>query len=544
MGVSNQTNDGVSPSLEADVIIVGGGSAGCLLANRLSENPSLQVILIEAGGEDKNPWIHIPLGYVKTIADKSVNWCYQTEPAQSLGSRQMHYPLGKVLGGSSSINGLAWVHGQVEDFDEWEAAAGPDWGRAAMLKALHAVEEVPVSLSLSRGRGPGVKISLADIEHPLLSAAISAGVSVGLQVNEDYNSGDQSGIGPLQVTIADGRRVSAVDAFLKPVRRRANLRVLTSTRVTRILFNGLRALGVETLSPQGRLFVMARREVVLSAGAIHTPQILSLSGVGPAIDLQRLGIGVRVDLPDVGKHLQDHVQLRCVYRAQNVNTLNQLFHSKPEKALAIFRYALNRSGCLAQGALRAVAFADSQESHSRPDLQLFFSPFSTDQLGGPPHKFPGMSISVIPLRPKSRGQLTLSSADIDTPPRIYLPYLENADDMSLALKGIDLARRIASQSALRPWLTSEIFPGPEKTDVASLEAFARQQATTIFHPVGTCRMGTDKSSVVDSRMKVRGIECLRVVDASIMPNITSGNTNAPTFALAQRASLILKQDLH
>lgn len=422
MGIAEQTYGSVSQTIEADFIIVGGGSAGCLLANRLSEDPSLQVVLLEAGGEVKNPWIHIPLGYAKTIADKTVNWCYQTEPSQSLGGRQMHFPLGKVLGGSSSINGLAWVHGQDQDFDAWEAAAGPVWGRSAMRQALHSVEDVPAYISSTRGQGSGVKISLADVDHPLLRAAVSAGTSVGLQVNADYNSGDQFGIAPLQVTISGGRRVSAADAFLKPARRRTNLRVLTSARVTRVVFQGLRALGVEVLTPQGRLLAMAKREVILSAGAIHTPQILALSGVGSGLDLERLGIEVRADSPDVGQHLQDHVQVRCVFKAKNVSTLNELFHSNTRKALAAFRYAFNRSGWMSQGALRVVAFADSRECRSRPDLQLFFSPFSTDQLGSPPHKFPGMSISVIPLRPKSRGKLDFMTPDIDTPPAFIYHY--------------------------------------------------------------------------------------------------------------------------
>lgn len=530
--------------LEADIVIVGAGSAGCLLANRLSANTSMQVLLIESGGADTNPWIHVPLGYVRTIANPSVNWCYRTEPAESLAGRHMPYPLGKTLGGSSSINGLAWVHGQPEDFDEWEAVAGPEWSRGVMREALLAVEHVPDSLGVSRGRGPGVGISLANTNHPLLRAAIDAGVDAGLRANPDYNSGDQSGIGPLQVTSVNGRRVSAADAFIKPIVGRSNLRVLTSMRVRRVMWQGRRAAGVQMDGDQGTVIVHARREVVLSAGAIHTPQLLMLSGVGPGNVLQQLGLEVCVDSPDVGRNLQDHVQIRCVYEARNVETLNQLFHSGLRQAWSGLRYVFNRSGWLSQGALRVVAFVNSHGDSARPDLQLFFSPLSTDQLGAPPHKFPGLSISVVPLRPKSRGNVSLVSADINCQPLIHMPLLEDSSDMSHAISGINIARRIASQASLKPWLVREIAPGAGLSHLDKLEAFVRCQATTIFHPVGTCRMGDDDRSVVDARLRVRGVECLRIVDASIMPTIVSGNTNATTLAIAERAAAMMMEKIH
>ena len=529
---------------EADIVIVGAGSAGCLLANRLSADPSLQVLLIEAGGVDSNPWIHVPLGYAKTIANPSVNWCYKTEPAESLAGRQIPYPLGKTMGGSSSINGLAWVHGQAEDYDEWEVLASPKWGRSAMRQALLKVEHVPRSLGIYRGRGPGVGISVANTDHPLLRAAMDAGVAAGLKANPDYNSGQQNGIGPLQVTTMNGRRVSVVDAFIKPIAGRTNLRVLTSMQARRVLWQERQAVGVEVLGAQGPMSVIARREVVLSAGAIHSPQLLMLSGIGPSYELQQLGLEVCADSPGVGQNLQDHVQIRCVYEARNVATLNQLFHSRFRQAWAGMQYSIYRSGWLAQGALRVVAFTNANGDTSRPDLQLFFSPLSTDQLGAAPHKFPGMSISVVPLRPKSRGYVSLISADIKEPPRIHMPLLEHPADMSLAISGINIARQIASQSELKKWIVREVFPGKDLIDYQSLEAYARQQATTIFHPVGTCRMGSTDDSVVDTRLRVRGVHRLRVVDASIMPNIVSGNTNATTLAIAEQAAAMMKEDLH
>lgn len=534
----------MSRDLEADIVIVGAGSAGCLLANRLSADTSLQVLLIEAGGADTNPWIHIPLGYARTIANPSVNWCYRTEPAESLAGRQMPYPLGKTLGGGSSINGLAWVHGQPEDYDEWEDVAGPEWGRGVMRKALLAVEHVPGSLGISRGRGPGVGISLANSDHPLIRAALDAGVAAGLHANPDYNSGQQNGIGPLQVTSVNGRRVSAADAFIKPIASRPNLRVLTSMRVQRVLWEGQRALGVQLDSNQGPISVHARREVVLSAGAIHTPQLLMLSGVGPGQELQRLGLDVRFDSPEVGQNLQDHVQIRCVYEACNVQTINQLFHSRLRQAWSGLRYVFNRTGWLSQGALRVVAFVNSQGGTARPDMQLFFAPFSTDQLGAAPHKFPGMSISIVPLRPRSRGSVSLVSSDLRTQPRIHIPLLEDPLDMALAISGIDIARRIASQPVLKQWLVREVAPGTVTHDAGGIEAFVRNQATTIYHPVGTCRMGDDNRSVVDARLRVRGVQSLRVVDASVMPTIVSGNTNATTLAVAERAAALMLKDLH
>lgn len=536
----------MTATLEADIVIVGAGSAGCLLANRLSADPSVRVVLLEAGGEDRNPWIRVPLGYAKTIADPGVNWCYRTEPAASLAGRTMLYPLGRTLGGSSAINGLLWVHGQPQDFDGWATLAGAGWGRQPMRDALLSVERVLPVIMGDRGRDGGIVVSRSDTAHPLLRAAIGSGVACGLPANADYNSGQQFGIAALQVTVDQGRRVSAAHAFLHPVRSRPNLRVLTLARVHRVLFERGRAVGVTAFGVQGALTVHARREVVLSAGAVHSPQLMMLSGVGPADELRRLGIEPQAHSPDVGHQLQDHVQVRCVYQARparGFDTLNELFHSRPRQVLAAARYALLRQGWLAQGAMRVVAFAKSEAAcdpaTDRPDLQLLFALFSTERLGEPPHRFPGLSISVVPLRPQSRGRISLASADPGAAPVIRIPLLEHPGDLALALRGIAWARRIAAQGPLSELLVREVHPGPAAVSDAALTEFARSQATTIFHPVGSCRMGRDDAAVVDPELRVRGVRGLRVVDASVMPTVVSGNTHAATLAIAERAAALI-----
>jgi len=524
---------------DADVVIVGAGSAGCLLANRLSADPNVRVTVIEAGGEDRHPWIRVPIGYARTIADPRVNWCYRTQAATSLDGRAMAYPLGKTLGGSSAINGLAWVHGQSPEYEQWGAVAGPDWDWPSMRRALHAIERTHESIPGQRGRLGGVAIEPADTRHPAVTDAMASAVAVGLPLRADYNDSAAPGVSPLQLTVSAGRRVSAAHAFLHPVRDRKNLRVFTGVRAHRVRLVDGRAVAVEAHGSNGAIEFRAHREIILCAGAVHSPHLLMLSGIGPLAELQSLGLPVHVDRRDVGRNLQDHVQLRCVYELREGATLNQVFHSRWRRVLAGLQYGLRRRGWLAQGALRAVAYARSGKGFQSPDLQIFVALLSTDRLGDPPHRFPGMSFSVVPLRPRSRGMISLVSSNPEVAPRIDLPLLEDPADLRAALAGIDWARRIVAQRPLSDRVAREVHPGPLIDDRVALEAFARQQATTIYHPAGTCRMGRDSDSVVDSRLRVRGVSGLRVIDASVMPVIASGNTNAPTLALAHRAADLL-----
>lgn len=533
-------------TLEADVVIVGAGSAGCVLANRLSAKRNLEITVLEAGGADDHPWIRVPVGYARTIADPRVNWCYRSEPVRTLDGRVIDYPLGRTLGGSSAINGLVWVHGHASDYAHWEQVAGEDWGWPAMQSALHSLEAASEQIVGNRGRAGPQPVSSADTSHPLAQATLAAAARAGLVSDSDYNSGQPDGIGPVQVIVKRGQRVSAAHAFLHPARDRPNLRVLTGARAHRVTLHESRAVGVEAVTASGSLKIRARRAVVLAAGAIHTPQILMLSGIGPPTPLQALGIGVHVAGPEVGQQLQDHLQLRCVYQLRHGNTLNQLFHSRWKQAWAGAQYAVARRGWLAGGALRLVAFVRSELAVDAPDLQLFFALLSTDRLGEPPHPFPGISFSVVPLRSHARGQVTLASADPEAPPRIELPLLGHADDLRRLSDGVAWVRRIVAETPLADAIVREIQPGPGVADRKmddGLAAFARAQATTIYHPVGTCRMGRDPNSVVDPRLRVRGVTGLRVVDASVMPRIVSGNTNAATMAIAERAATMLLADL-
>lgn len=536
----------MNSALDTDIVIVGAGSAGCVLANRLSARRNLEITLLEAGGIDDHPWIRIPVGYARTIADPSVNWCYRSEPVRALDGRVIDYPLGRTLGGSSAINGLVWVHGHASDYAHWEKVAGEDWGWSAMQAALRSLEAASGQIAGDRGRAGPQPVSAADTSHPLVQATLTAATRAGLLSDRDYNSGSPDGIGPAQVIVKRGQRVSAAHAFLHPARNRPNLRVLTGVRAHRVALHDGRAGGVEAATAAGGLKIRARRAVVLAAGAIHTPQVLMLSGIGPPASLQALGIGVHVAAPGVGQELQDHLQLRCVYELRHGHTLNQLFHSRWQQAWAGAQYALARRGWLAGGALRLVAFVRSELAADAPDLQLFLALLSTDRLGDPPHRFPGISFSVVPLRSEARGQVTLVSADPEAAPRIELPLLGHADDLKRLSDGVAWVRRIVAQSPLSDAIVREIQPGPAKADTQAgtdLAAFARAQATTIYHPVGTCRMGRDTGSVVDSRLRVRGVAGLRVVDASVMPRIVSGNTNAATMAIAERAATMLLADL-
>ena len=533
----------MTAAFDTDIVIVGAGSAGCVLAQRLTARRDLEVTLLEAGGADDHRWIRVPLGYARTIADPRVNWCYTSAPVGALDGRRIPYPLGRTLGGSSAINGLVWVHGHPTDYAHWALAAGEAWGWPAMRAALRSLEAAAPGIAGDRGRDGPQPVACADTSHPLVRAALGAAAAAGLPTDADFSGGCSFGIGPVHVTVRHGQRVSAAQAFLHPARRRPNLRVLTGAQVRRIVLQDGRATGVEAETSAGGLKVRARRSVVLAAGAVHSPQLLMLSGIGPPAALQLLGLGVHTAAPDVGLHLQDHLQLRCVYEARRGTTLNQLFHSRWRQAWAGVQHALARRGWLAQGALRLVGYVPSTLASGAPDLQLFLALLSTDRLGGPPHRFPGLSFSVVPLRSRARGAVTLASADPAAAPRIELPLLGDPDDLKRLADGLAWVRRIVAQRPLADEIVREVQPGPAVQDDCALAAFTRANATTIYHPVGTCRMGRDEASVVDPRLRVRGVAGLRVADASVMPRIVSGNTNAATMAIADRAAALLLEDL-
>ena len=526
---------------QADYVIVGGGSAGCVLANRLTANGKHRVILLEAGGPDRNPWIHIPLGYGRTMFDPRVNWMFETEPEPGLDGRRIKQPRGKVLGGSSSINGLLYVRGQAQDYDRWRELGNPGWGYADVLPYFKKSEDQARGADPWHGTGGPLAVGDLPEAHPVAEAFIAAGISAGIPYTRDFNGEQQEGVGYYQATARRGLRCSARVAFLRPAKRRPNLRVITGAHATRILFDGLRASGVAYRIGTEERQALAAREVVLAAGALQSPQLLQLSGVGPADLLQQYGIAVVADRKQVGANLQDHLQARFILECKHKITLNDDMQSFARMARAGFHYALFRKGPLGWWAGLAGGFARTRPELDRPDVQLLLMPFSTERLDRRLHTFSGFTLSVCQLRPESRGTLRIRSADPLLAPAIQVNYLTDPRDLVTMIAGVKLVRKIIAAPPLAAITACERDPGPQCASDEELSAFIRAKGISVYHPVGTCRMGSDADAVVDPELRVRAVSGLRVVDASVMPTLVSGNTNAAAILIGEKgADMILE----
>ena len=534
---------------EFDFIVVGAGSAGCVLANRLTASGRHSVLLLEAGGSDQRFWLKAPIGYGMSFYNSKVNWMYRTEPDPGLASRQAYWPRGKVLGGSSSINAMVFVRGQPADFDGWAALGNPGWGWSDVLPYFRQMEDSAHGPSAMRGVGGPLRVSDASSDvHPLCETFLQAGTQAGLIRNPDINGESNEGVAIHQITTRNGLRESASTAYLRPAMRRSNLSVQTGAQVTRVLFDGRRACGVEYVQHGRRLICRARHEVILAAGAINSPQILQLSGVGPGTTLQALGISVVADSPAVGQHLQDHLCIDYVYRSR-VPTLNNELGPWPAKLWAGLKYLATRRGPLSLSINQAGGFFRSREGLAQPNMQLYFSPLSYmravpgKRALTAPDAFAGFSISAQPCCPSSRGFLQLRSADPAQAPRIVPNSLATQHDRDEMLEAALFLRKLAATPALSAVIDHEISPGAGVTSRQQLMHDIRQRASTVFHPVSTCRMGPNpQHAVVDAALRVHGMQGLRVIDASAFPSITSGNTNAPTIMLAEKGSDLVLAD--
>jgi choline dehydrogenase len=539
---SRASGRSTSDAPEYDYVVVGAGSAGCVLANRLSANGKHSVLLLEAGPEDTHLWIHVPLGYGKLFKEKTVNWMYQTEPEPELDGRTIFQPRGKVLGGSSSINGLLYLRGQHQDYDRWRQRGNAGWGYDDVLPYFKKAEDQ------QRGgnefHGVGGPLPVSDWRHadPLSEAFVVAAAETGIPTNPDFNGATQEGAGFFQTTTRRGRRASTAYAYLSPAERRSNLRVETEALAQRILFDGRRAVAVEYRQGAGVKVARARKEILVSGGAYNSPQLLQLSGVGPAELLRKHNIDVVLDMPGVGNDLQDHMQVRVVMRCAQKVTLNDIVNHPVRRVLAGARYAAFRKGPLTIAAGTSGAFFKTNPRLATPDIQVHFLPFSTDKMGEKLHPFSGFTASVCQVRPESRGTLRIKSADPSVPPEIRINYMATETDRTANVEGLKILRKVLHAPALKPFVIEEVDPGSKVATDEELLNYCRQRGTTIYHPTSTCRMGNDPLAVVDQRLRVRGIEGLRVVDGSIMPDLVSGNTNAPIIMIAEKASDMILED--
>ena len=526
-----------------DYVVIGAGSAGCVLANRLSEDSTKRVLLLEAGGKDINPWIHIPVGYFKTMHNPSTDWCYETEPDPGLAGRRLKWPRGKVLGGSSSINGLLYIRGQREDYDGWRQMGNAGWSYDDVLPYFKKAENQERGSDEYHGIGGPLSVSNMRIKRPICEDFISAAESIGIQRVEDFNGQNQEGVGYFQLTTRNGRRCSSAVAYLHSIKNRKNLKVVTKAHVRKIVIRNDRVTGVEYQDRNGvKHSVSVRCEAVLSAGAIGSPQILNLSGIGDGEDLRELGIECLRHLPGVGKNLQDHLQIRTVYKTARPRTLNTEVNNPIRKALMGVEYALRRTGPLTMGASQVCIFTRSNDRVELPDIQFHFQPMSADSPGEGLHKYSAFTLSVTQLRPESMGSIQLTSPDPLTYPKIVPNYLSADIDCQVAIDSLKVTRRICNSDPIAGEIAEELEPGSQVRTDDELLQFARTNSTSIYHPTSTCRMGPDDMSVVDERLRVKGIRGLRVADASIMPRIISGNTNAPSIMIGEKASDLIKHD--
>jgi len=525
----------------ADYIVVGAGSSGAVIAARLTEDHRTDVALIEAGGRDRNPWLHIPLGYGRTMTDASVNWMYETEPDPNCARRRIFWPRGKVLGGTSSINGLVYIRGQAEDYDHWRQLGNAGWAWDDVLPVFKRSEgNVRGGDDYHGGDGP---LGVSDVRpHPICEAFIAGAEEIGIPRNDDFNGASQEGVGYFQLTTRRGLRSSTSACYLRPALRRPNLWVVTDALATRVIIEDGRAVGIAYRQDGEERELRCRREVILSGGAINSPQLLLLSGVGPAAHLAAMGIAVRRDLPGVGRNLQDHYQARTLFRCTRPVTLNDIMASRPRQAVMALQWALFRKGMLTIGAGYAGMFVRTRPELATPDIQYHVIPFSAERPGAGLHPFSGFTVSACQLRPESRGTIELKSADPSSPPAIRPNYLATEGDVTMLVEGLKLSRRIAASEALSPWIAAEHMPGPDVRSDAEIADYVRRAGTTIFHPSGTCKMGNDDMAVVDERLRVRGLGGLRVADASIMPTVVSGNTNAACIMIGEKAADMIRAD--
>jgi choline dehydrogenase len=525
-----------------DFVIVGAGSAGCVLANRLSASGRHRVLLLEAGPPDRNPWIHIPLGYGKLFNHPTLNWRYQTAPEPSLDGRRIAQPRGRVLGGSSSINGLVYIRGQHEDFDAWRAAGNIGWGADDLLPYFKRAEDQARGADHWHGVGGPLAVSDQAEPHPLCDAFIAAAAEAGHPLNPDFNGATQEGAGYFQTTSRNGRRCSTAVAYLRPARRRRNLTVLPNAHVRRIVIERGRATGVEFSRGGERWLARAGGEVLLAAGAIATPQLLQISGLGAGSLLQSLGLPVVRELSGVGENLQDHLQVRSVLRAARAITLNDDMRAIHRTIGIGLRYLLFRKGPLTVSAGYAGGFFRTASDLARPDVQVHFITFSTNKMGDKLDAFSGFTASVCPLRPESRGHVRAISPDPDVHPEILVNFLGTEGDRQCIVSALRLIRNITMQPAMLTYLAEEKLPGRGVASDEALLAYARATGSSIYHPTCTARMGVDEGAVVDPRLKVRGIAGLRVIDGSVMPSVVSGNSNAAIIAIGEKgADLVLAE---
>jgi choline dehydrogenase len=522
-----------------DYVIVGAGSAGCVLANRLSESGKHSVLLLEAGPRDRNIWIHVPLGYGKLFKTKSVNWMYQTEPEPGLNGRSVFQPRGKVLGGSSSINGLLYVRGQHEDFDRWRQLGNTGWGFDDVLPFFKKAEDQQRGADDWHGAGGPLPVSDSRHPDPLSQAFVDAAVESGLPRNPDFNGAAQEGAGWFQTTTRHGRRASTARSYLRPARKRQNLRVETAALAQRIVFEGKRAVAVDYKQSGVAKQARAAKEILVCGGAYNSPQLLQLSGVGPAELLKGHGIEIVLDAPGVGRDLQDHMQVRIVTRCTQAITLNDIMGNRFRSMMMGLQYAALRKGFLTIAAGTSGAFLKTDPRLATPDVQIHFLPFSTDKMGEALHAYSGFSASVCQLRPESRGSLRIKSADPEAAPEIRINYLATETDRTVNVEGLKILRKILAAPALKSFVIDEVEPGPKVLSDGELLEFCRQRGSTVYHPTSTCRMGNDPFAVVDQRLRVRGLDGLRVVDGSIMPDLVSGNTNASIIMIAEKASAMI-----